>query len=112
MSFKPIQVLVAIIEQNGNVNITYLDESYYIERLNLIVDGVDYALQCVYDEGGYEGGGEYTERVFMLTDEDGTSKYVQVLGNYYSYSGTSWDPSNEWTEVEPYEVVVTKYKPV
>lgn len=74
-----------------------------------LVDGNDlysYAdsLVCVEQYGG-EGQGDEIWAVYKV-NEDGVDKYYKVEGWYASYEGASY---SEYYEVEPKQVVVTKY---
>jgi hypothetical protein len=72
-----------------------------------------FSFESVYEEGGYEGGGEHAEHVFKVTNPalDGfVPFYFRTVGFYSSYNGTDWNDS--FTIVEPREVVVTQYFPV
>ena len=70
------------------------------------VDGIH--IECVHAEGGGEGEGEHVERVFAIyAPGNETLGYMRVTGFYQSYNGT--DYNDDWTLVEPREVVVTQY---
>jgi hypothetical protein len=53
--------------------------------------------------GGSEGEGDYMDVVFKIGDQ-----LFRKTGFYNSWDSNDWDGSLE--EVEPYEVMVTKYK--
>lgn len=63
--------------------------------------------QCeiVYSHGGYEGGGDYAERVVHFKDHN---VFIQITGYYSSYDGTTWDGT--WKEVAPKEKTITVYE--
>jgi len=64
----------------------------------------------VYSEGGYEGAGEYAERVYKITDLSADEHiYVRRTGFYSSYAGTEWD--DELTEVVPKPIARIEYIP-
>lgn len=67
-------------------------------------------LSIVNEEGGYEGGGEYVERVIGIHNGDKTkcTAFVRITGSYYSYDGTTYD--DELKQVFPHQVTVTQYK--
>lgn len=78
-----------------------------IEELNSgdTVDGIH--IELVDEEGGHEGGGEHVERVFAIHKGAEILGYMRVTGFYQSYNGT--DYNDDWTLVEPREVLVTHY---
>lgn len=81
---------------------------YEIEELDstAIVDGIH--LELVHSEGGHEGDGEHVERVMAIHQlGNGILGYIRVTGFYQSYNGTEYN--DDWTLVEPREVVVTQY---
>lgn len=93
----------------GNWMDDAFSEALYSEGERLGVPALSLYVQLVHSLGGGEGDGEYVERVFAIKDEkDEVLHYLRITGYYSSYSGTDWD--DKWVEVEPYEVVVTKYK--
>jgi hypothetical protein len=69
-----------------------------------------YYLTVADEEGGYEGGGEYVERVIGIHNGDKTKcvSFVRITGHYESYNGTEYD--DEMKQVWPHQVTVTQYK--
>lgn len=67
--------------------------------------------ELVHSVGGYEGGGEDVVRVIHLVDKKNNKEaYIQYEGWYASYHGTEFECGiNDFTIVEPKEVVVTQY---
>jgi hypothetical protein len=63
------------------------------------------------DTGG-EGHGEYISMVFKITMADcaDTVRHFRKEGWYASHDGSYWD--GDFAEVEPYEKLVTLYRPV
>lgn len=63
-------------------------------------------------EGGFEGGGEYAERVYSIQAAGELAKFnnvlVRVMGTYNSYNGTEWD-SDSWTFVKAVKVAKDEY---
>jgi hypothetical protein len=85
------------------------NELLYSEGGEIGVKGLALRAKVVYANGGGEGGGDHVERVLSIIDEKDEAIYhLRITGFYSSYNGTDWD--DEWEEVEPYEVTVTKYK--
>lgn len=70
-----------------------------------------YDIEVVHSVGGYEGGGEDIVRVIHLVDKKNNKEaYIQYEGWYASYHGTEFECGiNDFTIVEPKEVVVTQY---
>lgn len=62
--------------------------------------------ELVYQEGGGEGEGEYCCWVRFYPE---LNLYLEIEGEYSSYEGVEFDSRHCVTEVEPREVVVTKY---
>lgn len=95
---------------------------------NLYRKNGKYGLKLVLaaSEGGYEGGGEYTERVFAIVPaikkyekykigyKDNAIVipeailYFKKTGNYNSHDGVEWD--EEISIVEPTEVTIIQFK--
>lgn len=71
----------------------------------LSIDGLKTSI--VYEEAGFEGGGEDVVRVIKV-EGDNSVMFVECTGFYTSYEGTYWSYGKVY-EVEPKEVVVTKY---
>lgn len=71
-------------------------------------DGNSWSCELVDSEGGYEGGGDYVERVFAFKCNENVVAHVRGTGFYSSYEGTEWD-SNDLTFVNPREVMVIHY---
>ena len=65
-------------------------------------------VRCVHSVGGFEGGGDHAERVFVVT-KDGvdTEHFFKITGYYNSYEGTTWGEMAE--RVYPRQVMVTQY---
>jgi len=80
------------------------DEFWYEVEYSSPLSVGDHEFIYVTGEGGGEGGGEHVEIVFGVEDQ-----LFRKTGFYSSYDGTSWDGSLE--EVEPYEKMVTFYRP-
>lgn len=59
--------------------------------------------------GGREGSGEHTHSIMsMINAATGELMgYIRMTGTYNSYDGTEWDDA--FVEVEPREVMVTKF---
>lgn len=55
--------------------------------------------------GGYTGGGEYVERVFLFEEHD---VYLCITGYYDSNNGTDIDP--DFNEVFPRRTIVVVYE--
>lgn len=70
-------------------------------------DGSIWSLSVVDEEGGYEGGGDYAEKVFEFKCNGDPIAYVRVTGFYSSYEGTDW--GDNWEFVVPREVMVIQY---
>ncbi len=71
-----------------------------------------FSIELVNSEGGTEGGGEYVERVFKITEFNITEPaqepvYLRRTGFYSSYNGIEYD--GEFEIVIPREVIVTEY---
>lgn len=58
---------------------------------------------------GYEDGGYNTWAVYKVIDGENVC-YIRYSGAYNSWSGSEW--SEDFDFVEPYEVVVTKFKTI
>lgn len=63
--------------------------------------------KLVGEEGGYEGGGEYVERVVYFEDHN---VYIRLTGTYYSYHGTDWN--DDYTQVVPKEKTIIVYEEI
>jgi hypothetical protein len=72
----------------------------------------------VASDGGYEGGGEYTDKVYAVAPEGNIVKggrvkdaafYVRYSGSFSSYNGTEWDEDPQI--VKPVDVTVVQYHP-
>jgi hypothetical protein len=67
-------------------------------------------LVLVHESGGYSGGGEEVERIFMHKDKD-EKIYIKISGFYSSYEGTEWSETIERMQPEQKTVTIyTKYK--
>lgn len=64
-------------------------------------------IKLVNKEGGYEGEGEYVERVFEILYKLDSLGFVKLTGFYNSYDGTEYD--DEIIQVYPKQVIVTQY---
>jgi hypothetical protein len=81
---------------------------YEIEELTDTDRAGGIYLELVDSEGGGEGEGEYVHRIWAVrADGHETISYLRVTGYYQSYAGTEYN--DDWTIVEPREVVVTQY---
>lgn len=61
--------------------------------------------------GGGEGGGDYVQRVFSITNDTTNEKeYFAIEGYYSSWMGTDYDGS-EFCKVKPQEEIVINYVP-
>jgi hypothetical protein len=81
---------------------------FYLETLNnIVIGGESFELSCVYSKGGIEGEGEHVERVFEVKKDGQTLNFIRTIGYYDSWDGTDW--SEEYDEVKPVEVTVTRY---
>lgn len=69
----------------------------------------DLDVTLVHEEGGYEGAGEYAERVFEHNN-NGELLYFKITGYYSSYDGTEWD--NTIKQVKPEQKTITVYNNV
>ena len=68
-------------------------------------------IQLVKAIGGGEGGGDYVQRVFSITDDTTNEKeYFAIEGYYSSWMGTDYDCS-KFCKVKPQEEVVINYVP-
>jgi hypothetical protein len=74
---------------------------------NGFVENENFEITLEHEVGDSEGGGEHSEKVFSLKVDDNTIRYAQITGYYASYDGTTWD--DDWTEVYPKKVTVTKF---
>lgn len=103
---KNTEKFKAIVKELKNQNLSTSDISDRFHNLKQIIDLGEYLgeAELVNDEGGGEGGGEYTEKVIYFKSFD---TYVKIKGSYYSYDGTTWD--DEFYEVIPQEVVSIEY---
>jgi len=69
----------------------------------------NYTLYFVEDFGG-EGMGDSAWVIYKLVNnKDLTASYIQYDGYYSSYDGTDWESWNEFSVVEPVDVVITQY---
>ena len=60
--------------------------------------------------GGGEGGGDYVQRVFSITNDADEKEYFAIEGYYSSWMGTDYDGS-EFCKVKPQEEIVINYIP-
>lgn len=67
----------------------------------------DLDMELVHSQGGYEGDGEYAERVFEH-DNGGEKIYIKITGFYSSYNGTDWD--SDFEQVQPKQKTITVYE--
>ena len=84
----------------------------FISEFSYRADSYDSLVKCrplmVYSEGGTEGAGEHTEKIFAILSPVGEAlSYVKYEGFYSSYESTEWAESGR--RVEPREVTVTQY---
>lgn len=63
--------------------------------------------KLVGEEGGYEGGGEYVERVVYFEDH---GVYIRLTGVYYSYHGIDWN--DDYAQVIPKEKTIIVYEEI
>lgn len=101
---NPIEIMSKIVQSSG-LEMTDVDELEEMCPISM-PDGL--GLKLVHSEGGFEGGGDYVERVFAITDGDQDVAYVRLIGYYSSYNGTSWGDDDPEV-VYPKEVTVTQY---
>lgn len=87
------------------------DESLEISKYDFADDSDDLAEEVfgkstlVVEEGGWEGQGEYVERVRHFIDHN---VYIRLIGFYTSYHGTDYD--DDYEEVKPAQKTITVYE--
>lgn len=91
--------------ETAGCSITNEDEISEIK--DITIDDVQFTLKLVNSVGGYEGEGEYVERVFSITHDGVVISYVRDIGSYDSYCGL--EMNGEFNFVEPRQVMITKY---
>jgi len=104
---------VALMKANNKDWVRSLQESLDLRRLSDEVEGPvegphDLEVKQVHRVGGREGEGEYVKRTYAVKDANEVYFYFEIYGHYDSYEGTEWDETINI--VEPYQVMVTKYR--
>lgn len=105
---------VQLMKQDAEGWVRSLAESLGLRGVTDGVEGPvegpsDLTVNEVHSVGGREGEGEHAERVYVVTDGVEEYFFFEIVGFYDSYEGTEWD---HFFIVEPYEVMVTKYRAV
>jgi hypothetical protein len=68
-------------------------------------------LKVVYQKCGHDGnGGNHTEMIFAVSDNNNVLTYLQITGYYDSYIGTEW--GDEVVVVYPREIIKIQYFPL
>lgn len=86
-----------------------IETSSMDEVSDAVMQEEGFTFEVVDSEGGYEGGGEYVERVVKMENAEGDFFFVKFTGSYYSCNGTEMD--SEFEFVKPKQVTVTQYFP-
>ena len=90
---RTVEELITLVEVN--ISDFYHEDGFVMEHGAEVVD----------TEGGYEGEGEYCHKIILFKEEN---IFIKIQASYYSYEGVELDYAEVY-EVEPREVVVTKY---
>jgi len=102
-----------MLEENSyDMSKHYDPNKTHYDTNSTVFNGTTLINMSYYDEGGYEGGGDYVSRVYAicLIDDSGKAKPVAFIkhnGSYSSYEGTEWD--EEVSIVHPKQVMVTQW---
>lgn len=105
-----VDLLLAWAAYKDGENFDDEEDALSISELENIGDSLGFDIECVDSTGGYEGEGDYVERIIKITGPvmgEPKDIYVRVTGSYSSYEGTEWDSDVEY--VYPREVMVTQY---
>lgn len=95
------------LDDNNNI-MEFLEE--YLFRRNSL-NSKKGSIQLEKSIGGGEGGGDYVQRVFSITNNTTNEKeYFAIEGYYSSWMGTDYDGS-EFCKVKPQEEIVINYVP-
>lgn len=95
------------LDDNNNI-MKFLEE--YLFRRNSL-NSKKGSIQLEKSIGGGEGGGDYVQRVFSITNNITNEKeYFAIEGYYSSWMGTDYDGS-VFCKVKPQEEIVINYVP-
>ena len=104
------QDLNTLFKSDRRAFVNALIETFSVNEVSdaeLPEDG--FTFELVDSEGGFEGGGEYVERVVKMQNTEGDFFFFKFTGSYYSHDGTEMD--GEFEFVKPKQVTVTQYFP-
>lgn len=94
------------LDDNNNI-VDFLEEYLLV---HIFLQSKKGSIQLKKSIGGGEGGGDYVQRVFSITNDNDEKEYFAIEGYYSSWMGTDYDGS-EFCKVKPQEEVVINYIP-